>query len=376
MPTSRPHWSRTAVLLVGAIATAASLTACDDDGVATVTHIVDGDTIDVSRDGEERRVRLLNIDTPESTDPDTEPDCLGPEATEFLRELVPVGTEVRLETDEELEDQYGRLLAGVYLEDALVNAEIARAGLGVAVLYEPNDRFYDEVLGAQEDARAAGRGLYDPEVDCTVPAQADALAETAENVVAAAPAGGASLDSLEGYAEDVAAAVAAAVALEELLDGDARRFPLAALSAADLDVLRRSVTSTTTELDLATRAARQAIEAEEARLAEEAARRAAEEEARRAAEEEARRAAEEEARQAAEQRARERQQETQRSEQPRRSSSNGSSGSSGSSRSSGSSGGYDGYTGCRAYGGHVPNAVDEQGRPYTKIDCSTKMPIG
>jgi hypothetical protein len=39
------------------------------------------------------------------------------------------------------------------------------------------------------------------------------------------------------------------------------------------------------------------------------------------------------------------------------------------------SGGVDQYTGCRAYG---PNgtSVDDQGRRYTKIDCTTKQPIG
>jgi micrococcal nuclease len=59
------------------------------------------------------------------------------------------------------------------------------------------------------------------------------------------------------------------------------------------------------------------------------------------------------------------------------SSSGSGSGSSGGGSGSGGSGGYDGYTGCRAYGGkYPPNAIDEKGRPYTKIDCSTKRPIG
>lgn len=36
----------------------------------------------------------------------------------------------------------------------------------------------------------------------------------------------------------------------------------------------------------------------------------------------------------------------------------------------------DSYTGCRAYGGsYPPNAVDDKGRAYTRIDCTTKTPI-
>lgn len=152
-----------ALLVVGA-------TACGtDDGagsLATVTHVVDGDTIRVEVDGEELPVRLLNIDTPETDGPYTEAECLGEEAAAFLADLIPAGTDVRLEEDVEPQDQYGRHLAGVYLEDLLVNAEVARQGLGVPVLFEPNDRFHAEVVAAHEEAREASRGLYDPANGC------------------------------------------------------------------------------------------------------------------------------------------------------------------------------------------------------------------
>lgn len=40
-----------------------------DDGrdVASVIRVIDGDTVDVDLDGEETRVRLLNVDTPETS---------------------------------------------------------------------------------------------------------------------------------------------------------------------------------------------------------------------------------------------------------------------------------------------------------------------
>jgi micrococcal nuclease len=41
---------------------------------------VDGDTIDVERSGRTERIRLLNIDTPETVDPAQPVQCLGPEA--------------------------------------------------------------------------------------------------------------------------------------------------------------------------------------------------------------------------------------------------------------------------------------------------------
>lgn len=135
--------------------------------VAVVTHVVDGDTIRVDLDGEEVPVRLLNLDAPEKDGPYTEAECLGEEATAFLAELLPPGTEVRLEEDVEPADRFGRRLAGVHLDDVLVNAEVARAGLALPVLIEPNDRFHAEVVAAHDEAREARRGLYDPGNGCT-----------------------------------------------------------------------------------------------------------------------------------------------------------------------------------------------------------------
>ncbi|WP_211297466.1 thermonuclease family protein [Geodermatophilus tzadiensis] len=54
-----------AVVVGGAIA----VVTADDSVEATVVDVVDGDTLDVRYDGAEHRVRLLNLDTPESVDP-------------------------------------------------------------------------------------------------------------------------------------------------------------------------------------------------------------------------------------------------------------------------------------------------------------------
>src|SRR3954451_3807409 len=81
--------------------------------MATVVKVVDGDTIDVSYDGATHRVRLLNVDTPETVDPQKPVECLGPEASDYLKRRIPAGTEVRLERDVEERDGYGRELAAV-----------------------------------------------------------------------------------------------------------------------------------------------------------------------------------------------------------------------------------------------------------------------
>lgn len=177
-------------ILVALVIVLVGLTACEQEPLATVVRVIDGDTIDVEYEGEQRRVRLLNIDTPESVHPKVEPECLGVEAADFLRDLLPLGTEVRLVFDQQLQDRYDRYLAGVYLDRELINAEIARAGLGIAMLIKPNQRFYGAVAEAQDEARAAGRGLYDPTLECTLPAQLHNFDQASDQVLQSAPAHG------------------------------------------------------------------------------------------------------------------------------------------------------------------------------------------
>lgn len=132
---------------------------------ATVVRVVDGDTIVVQIDGAEETVRLLNIDTPEA-DLNGVPECLANEATNFTSSMLPPRLRVEMRYDTELRDQYGRLLAGVFVGDTFINAEIARAGLAIAVLVEPNDAFLNDVEVAVAEAQANQYGLWDPDLDC------------------------------------------------------------------------------------------------------------------------------------------------------------------------------------------------------------------
>lgn len=86
-----------AVAVVSFVTVGVVMGAARDQDRAVVDRVVDGDTVDVRFDGRLERVRLLNVDTPETVDPDRPVECLGEEATEFLTELLPPGTEVTLE---------------------------------------------------------------------------------------------------------------------------------------------------------------------------------------------------------------------------------------------------------------------------------------
>ena len=160
-----------------------------DDGrdVASVIRVIDGDTVDVDLDGDETRIRLLNVDTPETKHPDEPVQCLGLEASQFLEDLLPVGTEVELDYDVEKEDSYGRTLAGLFHEDVLINAQIAAEGLGVAVVYEPNSKFYDEVKNAEQNAREEQVGLFDLQIECALPQQLAAVQDEIDQLDDALP---------------------------------------------------------------------------------------------------------------------------------------------------------------------------------------------
>ena len=167
---------RAPLLIAAVLVVIAVSRGCGDDGgssepsgpvSARVTHVVDGDTIDVTMpDGAEESVRYIGIDTPETVKPDTPVQCGGPEAHEANERLVG-GRTVTLRFDAERRDIYHRLLAYVYLPGAgpgghplFVNAELVRRGLARTLTIPPNDSFASLFARLAARAGAAGRGLW------------------------------------------------------------------------------------------------------------------------------------------------------------------------------------------------------------------------
>ncbi|WP_104161485.1 thermonuclease family protein [Arthrobacter sp. ZGTC212] len=193
-----------AAVLVAGTTIAVASTGNADEG--TVIRVIDGDTLVVDFDDQELTVRLLNVDTPETKDPNKPVECLGPEATDFLTEALPQGSTVTLAFDVEREDRYGRTLAAVYDDEGLlINAEVARRGLGVPVTYEPNAKFRPPVDEAYQEAQEQQAGLFAEDVECTIPAMVAALEGTAAQAAE------------EGAGSTAASAAAAAAAVYALV---------------------------------------------------------------------------------------------------------------------------------------------------------------
>lgn len=119
---------------------------------AIVSNVIDGDTVKL-QNGE--KVRLLGINTPEMGQPYYE------EATNRLKELIE-GKTVRLEKDVEDKDQYGRLLRHIYINDTFVNLEMVREGYANVYIRPPNTKYSYEFEKAEEEAKNAERGIWQP----------------------------------------------------------------------------------------------------------------------------------------------------------------------------------------------------------------------
>jgi micrococcal nuclease len=122
---------------------------------ATITRVVDGDTVKVGA----QTVRLIGIDTPEVH---IGVECGGPQASAYAKRFE--GRRVRLRTDptQATYDRYGRLLAYVDLVGGgSMNARMIRAGWADVYVY--NGVPFHRVRSfrrAQTQARTNDRGVW------------------------------------------------------------------------------------------------------------------------------------------------------------------------------------------------------------------------
>jgi endonuclease YncB( thermonuclease family) len=121
-----------------------------------VIRVVDGDTLHVEFRGRDETVRLLRINTPERNQPGFQ------ESMDALAALVEdARIELEFEKPNRLErDRYGRLLAYVFRDDRHINVEMVRLGWSSFWTDYGEGRYADAFREAEQEARAARRGLW------------------------------------------------------------------------------------------------------------------------------------------------------------------------------------------------------------------------
>lgn len=138
---------------------------------AAVVETVDGDTVVVRLgDGRTEKVRFIGVDTPETHHPTVGEEPYGREAASFTAKSLN-GRTVWLETDAQERDQYGRLLAYVWLAEPrdgseaevrakMFNARLLLEGYAQVLTVPPNVKYADLFAKLQREAREQGRGLW------------------------------------------------------------------------------------------------------------------------------------------------------------------------------------------------------------------------
>ena len=100
-----------------------------DARVSEDTRVLDGDTFEVTLDGQPTEVRLLGINTPERD------ECFGSEARDYARNIVlnagTNGAAISVVGDEF--DQFGRLLGYVYAGGESINLQLVETGHALAL---------------------------------------------------------------------------------------------------------------------------------------------------------------------------------------------------------------------------------------------------
>jgi len=126
-----------------------------------VKRVISGQTIEVVSNGQTKQVRLIGIDAP-----DLQQKPHGQAAKALLTQII-VGKEVRLELDEQKQDEYGRYLAYVW-SDLLVNEYLVKQGVAIVSEQSPNHKYDTRLVHAQQWARLQEQGIWNPKQPLTM----------------------------------------------------------------------------------------------------------------------------------------------------------------------------------------------------------------
>jgi endonuclease YncB( thermonuclease family) len=157
----RLAWLKYLVVLAVTISLLAGCSGSQSSATAMVTRVVEGDTVDISPAVQGMtRVRLIGVDAPETEDPICGNQPYGDEAFTYTKSRLE-NQRVGLEFDVQKTDHNDRLLAYVHTTDEeMFNETLLREGYAQLATFRPNVKYDERLQAAQEEAQAAGRGLW------------------------------------------------------------------------------------------------------------------------------------------------------------------------------------------------------------------------
>ncbi len=116
-----------------------------------VVHVADGDTITVIHDGNEEKIRLYGVDTPEKK------QDYGQQDKKFTADLV-AGRVVEVDAIDT--DRYGRTVGLVFIKGKNLNEELLRNGYAWQYKQYCKKSFCSDWLALERAASRSQRGLF------------------------------------------------------------------------------------------------------------------------------------------------------------------------------------------------------------------------
>ena len=135
-----------------------------------VARVIDGDTAVIRVNGEDRRVRFLGVDTPETVHPTKGVQPYGKEASNLTKESL-TGRNVWLEYDKNPTDRYNRHLAYIWLSKPtqinnetirhnMYNAILLAGGYAKVMIIKPNNRYEKLFKEIESEAKKSKLGMW------------------------------------------------------------------------------------------------------------------------------------------------------------------------------------------------------------------------
>jgi len=120
-----------------------------------LVECIDGDTTIFNIDGEDQKVRLLIVDSPERNQP------YYSKASNFVCNLYKNAASIELEMDPKAEkDNYDRLLAWIWVDDTLIQQSLLENGYAkIAYVYD-DYKYTDDLRIIEESAKQDKLGLW------------------------------------------------------------------------------------------------------------------------------------------------------------------------------------------------------------------------
>ncbi|GAB7022172.1 thermonuclease family protein [Salidesulfovibrio brasiliensis] len=120
---------------------------------AFLERVIDGDSIRLVMNDQNVEIRLIGIDAPEYRQEWSKA------AKRFVVDFL-TGRHIEVRFDKQRRDRYGRTLAYVYADTAMLNEALVRNGLALAYPIPPNLRHKVTLARAEAEARKARAGFW------------------------------------------------------------------------------------------------------------------------------------------------------------------------------------------------------------------------